>query len=67
MRATITAILTISKMNPAMLLRIQKAMITPTTPTTTMASVCVRVTGELSPRGLTSLLTVPMLRSRNGC
>jgi hypothetical protein len=41
--------LTISKMNPAMLLRTTKAIITPTTPTPNMARECVRVTGDLLP------------------
>jgi hypothetical protein len=55
------------KMMPAMLLRIQKATMAPTTPTPTMAATWVKDTGLLLSRLLTSLLTDPMLRSRHGC
>ncbi len=46
--------------------RTTKATITPMTPTTTMAAVWRTVSGCLSSRRLTSLLTEPMLRSRHG-
>ena len=62
-RPIMAAIFTKNQMMPKRLLRIQKATITPTTPTTVMATACEKVTGFLPSLLLTSLLTDPMLRS----
>jgi hypothetical protein len=64
--ATTTASFTKKKTMPTMLLKTQKATITPTMPTATTATACLKVTGCLFSLRLTDLLTNPMLRSRSG-
>jgi len=66
MATMITATFTKKRKMPARLLKIQKAIRIPTTPTTVIATACVKVIGVLPPSLVSmSLLTNPMLRSRH--